>query len=87
MDRILSLAACVLYSFSYAESHPEAPMCTHCSLLRQDIARLRRDVRIQTGHLQNLVDAELDCTIAAKMVMHTQSDLREQLEQLEHVCE
>ncbi len=62
-------------------------MCTHCSLLRQNIARLRRDVRLHAGHLQNIIDAELDCSIAAKTVAHTQEVLRQHIEQLEHVCE
>lgn len=62
-------------------------MCIYCSLLRQNIARLRRDVRIQSVHLQNIIDAERDCTIAAKMVAHTQGQLRQQIEQLEQRCE
>ncbi len=44
-----------------------------------EIARLRRDLRVHLQHLQNLIDADLDCTIATRVVAHTQAQLRAQL--------
>jgi len=35
-------------------------------LLNQNIARLRRDVRLQSFEIEQLVAAELDCTSAAQ---------------------
>jgi hypothetical protein len=45
-------------------------------LLARNIARLRRDIRLQARELQALIDADLDCSGAARVVMHLQNDLR-----------
>ena len=57
-------------------------------LLARNIARLRRDIRLQARELQALIDADLDCSGAARVLMHLQSDLRLFLEKRERlVCE
>jgi len=45
-------------------------------LLARNIARLRRDIRLQARELQALIDADLDCSGAARVLMHLQNDLR-----------
>jgi hypothetical protein len=52
------------------------------SLLNQDIARIRRDVRKTSREMQALVDADLDCTGSARVLMHLH-DLRLYLEKQE----
>lgn len=53
--------------------------------LKQNIARLRREIRKATRELQTLVDADLDCSGAARVIMHMENDLRLYLEKYEHV--
>ena len=55
------------------------------TLLKQNIARLRREIRKATRELQMLVDADLDCSGAARVIMHMENDLRLFLEKYEHV--
>ncbi len=55
------------------------------TLLKQNIARLRREIRKATRELQTLVDADLDCSGAARVIMHMEKDLRLYLEKYEHV--
>jgi hypothetical protein len=55
------------------------------TLLKQNIARLRREIRKATRELQTLVDADLDCSGAARVIMHMENDLRLYLEKYEHV--
>jgi len=38
-------------------------------LLNQNIARLRRDVRLQTWEIVQLIAADIDCTSAAQRLM------------------
>jgi hypothetical protein len=54
-------------------------------LLARNIARLRRDIRLQALELQALIDADLDCTGAARVLMHLQNDLRLFLEKRERL--
>lgn len=54
-------------------------------LLVRNIARLRRDIRLQARELQALIDADLDCTGAARVLMHLQNDLRLFLEKRERL--
>lgn len=54
-------------------------------LLARNIARLRRDIRLQARELQALIDADLDCSGAARVLMHLQSDLRLFLEKRERL--
>jgi hypothetical protein len=44
-------------------------------LLNRDIARLRRDVRLQSFEIERLIAADLDCTRAAQFLIRIQSDL------------
>jgi hypothetical protein len=44
-------------------------------LLNQNIARLRRDVRLQTREIEQLIAADIDCTSAAQRLMRMQADL------------
>jgi hypothetical protein len=44
-------------------------------LLNRNIARLRRDVRLQSSEIEQLIAADLDCTSAAKRLMRAQADL------------
>ena len=38
-------------------------------LLNRNIARLRRDVRLQSSEIEQLIGADLDCTSAAQRLM------------------
>jgi hypothetical protein len=44
-------------------------------LLNCNIARLRRDVRLQSCEIEQLIAADLDCTPAAQRLMRAQADL------------
>jgi len=44
-------------------------------LLNRNIARLRRDVRLQSCQIEQLIAADLDCTPAAQRLMRAQADL------------
>jgi hypothetical protein len=43
--------------------------------LQRDIARIRRDLRLQSAEMQALIDADVDCTDAARRLMRMQADL------------
>ena len=43
--------------------------------LQQNIARMRREIRLQSREMQMLIDADLDCSNAARLLMRMQSDL------------
>jgi hypothetical protein len=45
------------------------------SQLQRNIARIRRDIRLQSGEMQALIDADIDCTSAARPLMRMQADL------------
>jgi len=44
-------------------------------LLNRNIARLRRDVRLQAFEIEQLIAADLNCTPAAQRLMQAQADL------------
>jgi hypothetical protein len=44
-------------------------------LLNRNIARLRRDVWLQSSEIEQLIAADLDCTPAAHRLMRAQADL------------
>ncbi len=44
-------------------------------LLNRNIARLRRDVRLQSCEIEQLISADLDCTPAAQRLMRAQANL------------
>jgi hypothetical protein len=43
--------------------------------LNQNIARLRRDVRLQASEIEQLIAADINCTSAAQRLMRIQADL------------
>ena len=43
--------------------------------LNRNIVRLRRDVRLQSWEIEQLIAADLDCTPAAQRLMRAQADL------------
>ena len=61
-------------------------MSAEAALLKRNIARIRRDIRLQAREMQALIDADLDCTAAARLLMHMQADLRLFLEKQEAVA-
>jgi hypothetical protein len=50
-------------------------MDRNLALLNRNMARLRRDVRLQSFEIDQLIAADLDCTSAAQRLMRTQADL------------
>ena len=44
-------------------------------LLNRNIARLRRDVRLQSSEIEQLIAADLDCTSVVQRLMRAQADL------------
>jgi hypothetical protein len=56
-------------------------------LLNCDVARLRRDVRLQSTEIEQLIAADLDCTPAAQRLMRAQADLVLYLEKRERLIE
>ena len=44
-------------------------------LLDRNIARLRRDVRLQSCELEQLIAADLDCTPVTQRLIRAQADL------------
>lgn len=44
-------------------------------LLNRNIARLRRDVRLQSWEIKQLLAADLDCTPVSHRLMRAQADL------------
>ena len=54
-------------------------------LLARNIARLRRDIRLQVREMQALIDADLDCSGAVRVLMHLNNDLQLFLEKRERL--
>jgi hypothetical protein len=55
--------------------------------LKQNIARIRRDIRLQALELLQLIDADLDCTSCAERLMRMQADLVLFLEKRDRLLE
>jgi hypothetical protein len=53
----------------------EAVLNRQLSHLQHNINRLRRDLRLQAWEMPQLIDADLDCTAAAQLLMRMQADL------------
>jgi hypothetical protein len=53
--------------------------------LKQNIARIRRDIRLQVWEMQQLIDADLDCSSCAQLLMRMQADLKLYLEKRERL--
>lgn len=43
--------------------------------LQQNIARIRRDIRLEAREMQALIDADIDCSDAARRLIRMQADL------------
>jgi hypothetical protein len=69
-----------------------ADMNKQLAQLQRNIARIRRDIRIQGAEMQALIDADVDRTNAARLLMRMQADLvlflekRERLMSRETTC-
>lgn len=48
--------------------------------LKHNVARIRRDIRRTAHEMQTLIDADLDCAGAARVLVHLQNDLKLYLE-------
>jgi hypothetical protein len=83
-----NLAACafVLVLYHAAPGCSRGLMDVHESRLKQNIARIRRDIRKASREMQALIDADLDCTGAARVLMHLQNDLRLYLDKQDAVA-
>ena len=55
------------------------------SRLKQNIARIRRNIRLQAQEMQQLIDAELDCSSCAQLLVRMQADLRLYLDKMERL--
>ena len=55
--------------------------------LQQNIARMRRDIRLQAWEMQQLADANLDCTASAQLLVRMQADLKLFLETRDRLAE
>ena len=55
--------------------------------LKQNIARVRRDVRLQALEMQQLIDADLDCSACAERLIRMQADLVLFLEKRDRLLE
>lgn len=53
------------------------------ALLKRNIARQRRSIRLAAWEMRQLIEADLDCTNAARLLMRLESGLRSSLEELE----
>jgi hypothetical protein len=43
--------------------------------LQRNISRIRKEIRLQGAEMQALIDADLDCSSAARLLMRMQADL------------
>jgi hypothetical protein len=55
--------------------------------LKQSIARIRRDIRLQAFELQQLIDADINCTACAGRLARMQAGLVLLLERRDHLLE
>jgi hypothetical protein len=60
-------------------------MDSDLSRLKQNIARIRRDIRLQAWEMQRLIDADLDCSSCAQLLMMMQADLRLYVDKMERL--
>jgi hypothetical protein len=43
--------------------------------LQRNIARIRREIRVQNAAMQSFIEADMNCTNAARLLMRMQADL------------
>jgi hypothetical protein len=48
---------------------------TELGQLQRNITRIRREIQIQSREMQALIEADIDCTNAARLLMRMQADL------------
>jgi hypothetical protein len=53
--------------------------------LQRNIAHIRREIRVQNAEMQSLIEADIDCTNAARLLMRMQADLVMFLEKRERL--
>jgi hypothetical protein len=51
----------------YAKYNITVQMDRELAQLQRNIARIRRDIRLQSAEMQALIDADIDCTSAARL--------------------
>jgi hypothetical protein len=65
-----------LFSFCSNRENPfGADMDRQLAQQERNIARIRRDIRIHSAEMQALIDADIDCTNAARVLIRMQADL------------
>jgi hypothetical protein len=52
-----------------------ADMDKQLAQLQRNIARIRREMRLQNAEMQSFIEADIDCTNAARLLMRMQADL------------
>jgi hypothetical protein len=65
----------VLVLFYGRRTPDEAAMDREIAQLQRNISRIRKEIRLQGAKMQSLIDADLDCTDAARLLMRMQADL------------
>jgi hypothetical protein len=65
----------VLVMFYCGCTPDEVAMDREIAHLQRNISRIRREIRLQGAEMQALIDADLDCTDAARLLMRMQADL------------
>lgn len=53
---------------------------------QRSVAHIRREIRVQNAEMQSLIEADIDCTDAARLPMRIHADLVLFLEQRERLC-
>jgi hypothetical protein len=53
--------------------------------LQRNISRIRREMRMQNAEMQSLIEADIDCTNAARLLMRMQAERVWFLEQRERL--
>jgi hypothetical protein len=61
--------------FHATQSLSGAAMDTELAQLQRNIARIRREIQIQSREMQALIETDIDCTNAARLLMRMQADL------------
>ena len=61
-------------------------MDVNITRLKHNVARIRRDIRMTAREMQMFVDADLDCSGAARVLVHLQNDLKLYLEKQDAIA-
>ena len=60
---------------SLVEPADKVAMDTELAQLQRNITRIRREIQIQSQKIQTLIEADIDCTNAAHLLMRKQATL------------